>query len=194
MTQSGSVSHWLLALKEGDKAAAQPLWERYHLRLVALAREILRGSSRRAADEDDVVQNAFQSFFDGVARGRFPQLNDRHNLWQLLVVITARKALTQVRKDRRTAPGPSALTTGAAEAALMHVVGDEPTPELAAQLIEEVERLLDKLGDDKLRRIARWKLEGYHQGEIAQMLSCSPRTVIRKLEMIRLLWSTEYAP
>jgi ECF sigma factor len=37
------------------------------------------------ADEEDVVQNAFHSFFQGLARGRFPQLNDRDNLWRLLV-------------------------------------------------------------------------------------------------------------
>jgi hypothetical protein len=42
---------------------------------------------RRAADEEDVVQDAFHSFFRGVSAGRFPQLNDRDNLWRLLVAI-----------------------------------------------------------------------------------------------------------
>ena len=96
MSSGGSVTRWVAALKAGDAAAAQPLWERYHRQLVALARRKLDASRRRAADEEDVVQSAFHSFFRGVARGRFPQLNDRDNLWRLLVVITARKAVDQL--------------------------------------------------------------------------------------------------
>src|SRR5262249_17775188 len=96
MSSDGSVTRWVTALKGGDTAAAQPLWERYHGQLVALARQKLRSARRREADEEDVVQSAFHSFFQGVARGRFPQLHDRDNLWRLLVVITARKALDQL--------------------------------------------------------------------------------------------------
>jgi hypothetical protein len=58
MSSEGSVTRWVTALKEGDSAAAQPLWERYHRQLVVLARD---------ADEEDVVENACHSFFQGVA-------------------------------------------------------------------------------------------------------------------------------
>src|SRR5439155_12336240 len=121
MSSEGSVTRWVAALKAGDAAAAQPLWERYHRRLVALARQKLQSSRRRAADEEDVVQNAFHSFFQGVARGRFPQLHDRDNLWQLLVVITARKALDQLahehtkRQGGGTVRGESRISPGGAE-------------------------------------------------------------------------------
>jgi DNA-directed RNA polymerase specialized sigma24 family protein len=73
-------------------------------------------------------------------------------------------------------------------------VGNEPTPELAAQLVEQYQILLERLGDDKLRQIAVWKLEGWTNGEIAGKLNCSRRTVIRKLETIRLIWSEEAEP
>src|SRR5262245_55978508 len=121
MSSEGSVSRWVTALKGGDPAAAQPLWERYHRQLVALARQRLQAARRRAADEEDVVQSAFHSFFDGVARGRFPQLDDRDNLWRLLVVITARKALDQLARDhakRRgggTVQGESRIGPGGAD-------------------------------------------------------------------------------
>src|SRR5438270_7684759 len=120
MTAGGSVTRWVTALKDGDAAAAQAIWERYHGRLVALARDKLRAARRRAADEEDVVQNAFHSFFRGVAAGRFPQLDDRDNLWRLLVVITARKALDQLAHDHRkrrgggTVQGESGIYPGAA--------------------------------------------------------------------------------
>jgi RNA polymerase sigma factor (sigma-70 family) len=199
MSSPGSVSYWIFSLKNGQSGGAQPLWERYHSRLLGLARQMLRGSRRREADEEDVVQTAFQSFFQGVCGGRFPQLNDRDDLWRVLVVLTARKAIDQVRKERRRVPNDVTSQSSAAisqvaaddETALMEIVAHEPTPELAALLIEQYEMLLDRLGDDKFRAIALWKLEGYTNGEIACKLGCSRRTVIRKLEAVRAIWNKD---
>jgi DNA-directed RNA polymerase specialized sigma24 family protein len=200
MSSPGSVSHWIAALKGGDPAAAQPLWERYYRRLVALARKKLQ-TARRAADEEDVVQNAFHSFFRAVAQGRFPQLSDRDSLWRLLVVITAHKALRQIDHEYRQKRGGGTpqgrlgiYTIGPeTEAALVQVVGAEPTPDFAAQVAEEYGRLLDLLGDQTLRQVAVWKMEGYGNDEIADMLACSRRTVARKLDAIRILWGKELA-
>jgi RNA polymerase sigma factor (sigma-70 family) len=198
MSSDGSVTRWVTALKDGDRAAAQPLWERYHRQLVALARERLRSARRRVADEEDVVQNAFHSFFQGVARGRFPQLDDRDNLWRLLVVITARKALDQLAHEHSQRQGGGTLSAGPRispgrqnwdEAAIEQVVGDEPTPEFAVQVAEEYQRLLDLLGDATLQQVAIWKMEGLTTDEIAERLDCSRRTVARKLDAIRIIWS-----
>ena len=38
-------------------------------------------------------------------RGRFPQLRDRNNLWGLLVLITARKAVNLAKHERRQKRG-----------------------------------------------------------------------------------------
>jgi RNA polymerase sigma factor (sigma-70 family) len=202
MASHGSVSHWISALKEGDSAAAQPLWERYYRQLVALARKKLRSTSRQAADEEDVVQNAFHSFFRAVGQGRFPQLDDRDSLWRLLVVITANKALKQLAYAHRQKRGGGTATGSVGiypigpdeEAALVEFVGSEPTPDFAAQVAEEYRHLLELLGDETLRQVAVWKMEGYGTDEIADKLGCSRRTVIRKLEAIRILWSGGTAP
>src|SRR5262245_5580941 len=93
----GSVTVWLGDLKRGGDAASQLLWERYCRRLVGLARTQLRGAPRGVADEEDAALDAFNSFLAGVARGRFPQLHDRDDLWRLLVVLTIRKAAGQRR-------------------------------------------------------------------------------------------------
>jgi RNA polymerase sigma factor (sigma-70 family) len=198
MSTGASITRWVTALKEGDLAAAQPLWQRYHKQLITLARQKLQSSPRRGADEEDVVQSAFHSFFQGVTGGRFPQLNDRDNLWRLLVVITARKALDQLAREhakRRgggTVGGESRITSMEGDdPAIQQVIGDEPTPEFAAQVAEEYERLLDVLDDESLRNVAIWKMEGYTNDEIAQKLDCSIRTVNRKLDTIRIIWSGE---
>jgi DNA-directed RNA polymerase specialized sigma24 family protein len=193
MSATESVSAWIDLLKAGDHAAAQHLWERYYQRLVGLARRNLRGAARQVADEEDVALSAFASFCQGAEHGRFPQLLDRDDLWQLLVVLTARKAAHQKRAQRqRKRGGDQAGTRLADEApALSQVIGHEPTPAFAAQVAEECQRLLDRLGDPSLRAVAVAKMDGYRNDEIATQLGCGLRTVERKLQVIRGLWEQE---
>ena len=198
----GSVTHWLGALKGGDAAAAQRLWERYFDKLVRLARAKLGAMPRGAADEEDVALSAFHSFCRGAARGRFPRLDDRYNLWRLLVTITARKALDQVRRQARQKRGGGRVLVGSAQAGgeddtdgagLDQVVGQEPTPQFAAMVADECRRLLAALDDETLRQVALLRMEGYSDEEIAARVDCSLRTVSRKLALIRKAWLREGA-
>jgi DNA-directed RNA polymerase specialized sigma24 family protein len=202
MPTRGSVTRWLGQAQAGDAEAAQPLWQRYFGRLVALARVKLRGSPRGMADEEDVALSAFDSFYRGVEQGRFPRLTDRDNLWSLLVVITARKAAKlkrdQGRQKRRgiraqgRAPEEASPKNDGPE--LEEVIGREPSPQFAALVAEQCQRLLDGLADDDMRTIARCKMEGYTNEEIAGKLDCAPRTVERKLRLIRGRWEKESQP
>jgi RNA polymerase sigma factor (sigma-70 family) len=201
MASAGSVTLWIGRLRAGDALAAQQLWERYFGRLVGLARQKLKGIARGAADEEDVALNAFDSFCRGVEDGRFPQLQDRDDLWQLLVHITAHKALDLARRQSRQKRGAGAVLDEAAlansargdaeGASLEQILGREPSPEFALQVAEECQRLLDSLGDDTLRSVALRKMEGHSNHEIAAQLGCAPRTIGRKLRRIRTMWSQE---
>jgi DNA-directed RNA polymerase specialized sigma24 family protein len=198
----GSVTHWIGALKAGDAEAVQRLWERYFDELVRLARAKLGGLPRGEADEEDAALSAFHTFCRGAARGRFPRLDDRHNLWALLVTITARKVLQQAERLNRKKRGsgrvrgesdvhggdPEASGTG-----FEQVAGRDPTPAFAAMVADECRRLLEALGDETFRQIALLRMEGYNDPEIAARLGCSVRTVGRKLELIRKLWVREVA-
>jgi RNA polymerase sigma factor (sigma-70 family) len=188
MSSSGSVTHWLALLKAGDAAAAQPLWERYFRRLVGLARLKLQGAPRQAADEEDAALSAFDSFCRAAEAGRFPRLDDRDDLSQVLLLLTARKALRQKEREQAQKRGAGRMVS---EADLAQLIGDEPTPEFAAQVSEEYRRLLDLLGEQELRAVVGLKVEGYTTQEIARHLQCSPRTVERKLERIRSIWAAE---
>jgi RNA polymerase sigma factor (sigma-70 family) len=196
MPNLGSVSRWIAALKLGDRSAALPLWKRYYRRMVALARKMLSSARPKAADEEDVVQNAFHSFFRALGHGRFPKLEDRDSLWRLLMVITANKALKQLKHERRQKRGGgkaradmmNAVVADSSEESLGLIVGAEPTPDFAAQVADDYQRLLNRLGDETLRQVAIWKMEGYGNREIADKLACSRRTVARKMDAIRSLW------
>jgi DNA-directed RNA polymerase specialized sigma24 family protein len=193
MASDGSITRLIVLLKEGDRAAAQPLWDAYFRRLVGLARARLRGTPRGMADEEDVALSAFDSFLRRAERGQYPQLTDRDDLWQLLFVITVRKAIGLVRHQGRARRGSGRVTalTDLADWDPETILGPEPTPELAVQLAEESRRLLDCLGDETLRVVAQWKLEGWTNREIAARLGCVVHTVERKLRSIRRLWSKE---
>ena len=191
-----SVSRWLEPLKAGDERAAQVLWERYFSELVRLAQRRLANANRRMADEEDVVLSAFDSLCRGAADGRFPQLDDRQDLWKLLVTITARKAAAHKRHGARQKRGGGQVRGESVfldpaqpeEQGIHQVVGDTPSPEFAAEVVEQCEALLAGL-DAELRQVAQWKLEGYTNAEIAQRLGRSERAVERKLQGIRLKWT-----
>lgn len=196
-----SVTQLIDLLKAGDQAAARPLWERYHRQMLGLARRRLQGSPRRTADEEDVALSAFFDFCRGAERGQFKELLDRDDLEQLLLVITARKAIRQMQYERRqkrgggaTAVTAAACTQGAEKADLDQLPGREFSPEFAAQVAEECQRLLDRLEDPQLRLIAVWKMEGDTTEEIAAKLHKAPRSIERKLGRIRNLWEQELTP
>lgn len=180
-----SVTHWLRQLTtENDSAAQQRLWNRYFARLTALARSRLAGAPQRDADEEDVVLSAFNSFFSAAKAGRFPELHDRSGLWPLLVTITARKAINQVKRQQAKKRSRSSEEE-MADVSLL--VGNEPTPQFAMEVAEQMQRSLGQL-DNELRKIATMKLEGFANAEIADHLGVVERTIVRKLARIRLAW------
>jgi DNA-directed RNA polymerase specialized sigma24 family protein len=191
----GSVTRWIGQLQTDDPSAMQHLWERYFRRLVGLARKKLRGTPRRAADEEDVALSAFNSFWRGARAGRFPRLDDRDNLWRLLATLTARKAFEQVRDEHcqkrggGAVSGESGLAGPDGSGGLEQVIGREPTPELAAEVADECRRLLGLLDEPELCAVAVWKMEGDSNEQIAARLDCATSTVERKLRRIRTVWA-----
>jgi RNA polymerase sigma factor (sigma-70 family) len=179
MSFTDPITLWIANLKEGQRAAAGLLLQRYFGRLVQLARARLRARPELAAADEDVALSAFKSLCLGAERGRFPQLDDRNDLWRLLALLTVRKAIDLQRRQR--AP------VGAGEVDVEQLLSREPPPELAAEVADEYRRLLDRLGDPQLQAVALWKVEGYSNEEISQKLGCGLRSVERKLHRIRAL-------
>ena len=187
MSSDGSITLLIMGLKQGDPTAAEGVWRAYFERLVALARRQLRGAIGLADEEDVALSAVLDSFYRGVEQGRFPALQDRDDLWRLLFVLTVRKAINLVKHEGRQSRGGGRLVSLADLDGLRlnGAIGSEPTPELAAQMLEECRRLLGRLGDDTLRSVALGKMEGQSNREIAAGLGCIEQTVERKLRRIR---------
>jgi DNA-directed RNA polymerase specialized sigma24 family protein len=203
MDDSSSVTTWLRQLKAGENEAASQLWEAYFGRLVRLARRKLAAMPRRASDEEDVALAAFNSFCGGVRQGRFPRLNDRDDLWQVLVMITVRKAADEREFHRRQKRGGGRVrgesvflerSASGNGGGLSQIAGRDPTPEFAAEVAERLGQLLQALDNESLRSTALLKMEGWSNEEIAQRIGCGLRTVERKLSLIRRIWRAYREP
>ena len=195
-----SITHWFEQIREGDSLAVQAVWERYFPELVRLAREKLRGTPRRVADEEDIAASVMESLFRAAKKGRFSDLANRHDLWRLLLGMTARKVVDLKRRETRQRRGGGRVkgesvfggTDSSSEyAGLAEIIGDAPTPEFAAMVAEECQRLLKLLDEPDLETLAVAKMEGYTNEEIAKRLGCSVRTVERRLRLIRKKWQQE---
>jgi DNA-directed RNA polymerase specialized sigma24 family protein len=202
VSHGDSVTIWIEGIKAGDNADIQRLWDRYFRRLSRLAGARLPASCRRAFDEEDVALSAFRSFCERAGQGEFPRMNDREDLWRLMATITVRKALGKMRHQTRQKRGgghvlgESALTAGEDRPrdGLAEVLGEEPTPDAVAQFAEDYERLLAKLVDPELLKVAVRRLEGQTTREIAAASKVSTKTIERKLKLIRTIWSQESRP
>jgi DNA-directed RNA polymerase specialized sigma24 family protein len=190
MPPDEDVTRWIHELQAGERAAVQKLWEGYFQRLVAFAHKKLAKVPRLGAGSEDVALSAFKSFCLRAEKGGFPQLEDRDDLWQILVMLTRRKAIDllkheqcQRRDHRRVEAGGSFVS---------ELVGQElDHPAFTPQLTYECQALLGQLKDDELRQIAVSRMEGYTNEEIAARLDIGLSTVERRLKLIRKEWGSE---
>jgi DNA-directed RNA polymerase specialized sigma24 family protein len=196
---AGDVTIWMGQLAEGDGEAAANLYEHYFEQIANLARRRMSPAYRRVADEEDVALSVLQNLFEGITNGRYPELSSRENLWRLLVVMTARKAINIVEKQRAQKRGGGAVR---GESILQgpdagmtpgfdRFEGQSATPDFVVELEEESKRQFARLGDETLKQVAILKMEGYTNDEIAAKLETTTRTVERKLQRIREIWSDE---
>ncbi|WP_372898425.1 ECF-type sigma factor [Stieleria sp.] len=185
-----SVSEWIADMKRGDSMAVASLWERYFERICQLADKKLAGASRSFVDEHDLAIGAMRAIWEGAQKGRFRRLQNREDLWQLLVVITKRKAANvhrdqhalKQRRGRRSDFHPSILLD------FVELIESPPTETLIDQIPLSCRELLSRL-NERDREIALMRLAGHSNREIAVEQNCSVATVERHLRNIREVWS-----
>src|SRR6266851_148097 len=99
MSPTGSVTTWIGQLQAGEEIALARLHDRYWPYLVAMARKKLHGLPSKAADEEDIAQEALWSFYRRLKAGHAFHLDSRHDLLALLTHIIACKAVNQIERE-----------------------------------------------------------------------------------------------
>lgn len=176
----GSVEVWLEELQQGRVSALGRLHRRYWPSLVAYARSRVRPESAPFADEEDLVQAAFLSFYRALREGRAARVSDRESLVALLTTIIARKAA-------RKASGPVLRDVGDTAALERLARETDASPLEQAMLKDCYQRYVGGLPSN-LRPFAEMCLAGMTHREIAATIPCAVRTVERKMSRILHLW------
>lgn len=184
-----SVTRWLKELNGDGEHAAKLLWDEYFERLLSVARSKIPARNG-VFDEEDVALSAFAGFCQAAQNGRFDSVDDRDQLWRLLSVITARKAMQRTKREIAAKRGGGSVRVMAPEL-LDNCVGNSADPAYCHAVVDEFERLFRCLADRELQSLAAWKLGGLTDDEAAIRMSCSRRTIQRMLRVIRGVWSDE---
>ena len=196
MARDDDITAWLGKLSNGDDEAARAIWHRYFEKLVRLADKHLGRMVRRSTSEEDVALSAMNSFFEGARENQFPELHDRDNLWRILVAITRRKV-----RDRRKWENAEKRGGGQVRGNSMFEAGSDSKPggmdnllarnapdAMATELPLVCEEMINGLDEEDLKTVARLKLQGYKNQEIADHINRAVATVERRLQRIRNKW------
>lgn len=184
----GPFSELMQRLRDRDPDAEAEVFQRYARRLVGLAASRLPDHMRAKFDAEDVVQSAFNSFFQRQAAGQF-ELDGWDNLWTMLTVITVRKCghrLEQFHTRRRDVRREVTLGSTSDDDSRpgRQVADPEPTPSEVLALEETIEQVTGGLKATD-QPILLLKLQGYTNEEVADLIGRSERHVYRVLERIR---------
>lgn len=187
MSEQPPIDDWLNALARGDEQAVAEFWQEYGQRLNRLAEKHLSPRLQRRVESDDVIQSACRTFFRRAREGQFA-LSDAEALWRLLCIITLNKCRLLARyhgRERRSLAKEQPLGGADSQPALSgEPAADEPTPQEAAELSDELARLLSGL-DAEERQLVDLKLQELTNEEIAAQMKCSERTVRRVLKRVQ---------
>lgn len=183
------VTGWLYDLRAGDDVAAARLWKYLQPRLTELGRRSLQTMKSACYDEDDVAQSAFHALCAAVQNGQYNDLADRSSIWNLAAAIALNKVRTRANYN-------AALRRGGGMTRMQLNAGpDMPSTDLSSEeqvmMQEECERLISLLHRDEVKAVAMLKIEGYTNEEIATLQGCTRRSVQRRLDIIRSIWSQQ---
>lgn len=180
---SGSITVLYQQWRQGNADSISQLMARFWPRLLALANSTLRGRVQRMADAEDALQSAMLSFWERVDGGGFDNEMDRDDLWNVLGLITVRKAIKLQEREGAQKRGGGRVVTGIPLENSPQKHSEDGVDLVCAELLEML--------DPELQAFALLRLTGYKNREIAEQFDCTERKVERKLQLVRAVWEQE---
>jgi RNA polymerase sigma-70 factor (ECF subfamily) len=181
-TSADLLGRW----RDGDRAAAEELFDRYTDQLLRLARRQLPPALAARVDPEDVIQSVYRSFFADALTDRYV-LQRSGDLWRLLTAITLHKVHSQIelhtaakRTVKREQPAARDTVLGLP----METLARDPSPSEAASLADELEWLL-RDSSTAHRTMIEMRLQGHTFDDIAAATQRSERLVRRVLEQFK---------
>jgi RNA polymerase sigma factor (sigma-70 family) len=157
--------------------AANAIFDRYVIRLIALVRSRIGRRLGRRIDAEDVVQSAYRSFFVHAKNNEY-QLAHAGDLWGLLARITLNKLYGQIEKH--TAAKRSIANEEQADAISASAEAPEPSPAEVVAIVEELHLIVKDLPPPQQQVLTSY-LQGQSITEISHSVGKAERTVRRML-------------
>ncbi len=176
-------------MRQGDTNAISQLVSRYFGKISAFAESKLRRGVHITDDGEDIAITVLQTITECTAQGRYPDLQDRNDLWLLMIVIAQHAVIDRQRSVMNRTPMHS--MTDILESYNLKLdafLGKEDSESKAMEIFECWEKLLKSLPDEASREIAKLKLQGHSNRKIGDILRSSYRTVDRKVNNIAKQW------
>lgn len=192
-------------MRQGDPDAIRRLVDRYFRKLRNLSQERIRRGKPIYEDGEDIAIQVLTSVCQKIEQGKYPDLQNREDLWYLMIFIAHRMVIDRRRSRKKLSlqtpmeedPVPKEQTLeGALETIdndLDSFLAEDSESDFALlEILDCWQEMIRQIKDPVAKDVAKLKLEGHSNREIATMLGIVPRTVDRKSELIEQRWSALY--
>jgi DNA-directed RNA polymerase specialized sigma24 family protein len=109
------------------------------------------------------------------------------------MVVTLNKARSRARNENTLSRGRDFKRLELSDLAMHEIDSLVDDPAMVALFKDECKTMLDMIDRKEVKLVALLRVEGYTNEEIAQRLGCTRRSVQRRLNLIRNVWSRENA-
>ena len=179
--RAGSVTSLIDRLAQGDRSAIDPLWKRFWGRLTKRGQQLVHQNELRHGDEEDIAQVVFLDVMQRIADRKVKSVESRKHLWRLMELAAYHRAVDLFRQetaDKRTQDLTDPPTYQEAK---------DPPPGFFVSLEDDLESISSRV-DGRSKTIVMMIYHGHSLAEVAERLQITPRTVQRKLALIRDAW------
>ena len=184
------ITLWLKRAREGDEDAFGKLFHFYIGRIKSYVRRRLTAQDQAEGFDEDLANESMTSVWQGLAKGKFETVSNREELWFTMMSVAKSRAMDRrkyLRRKKRMFGITGQLATLFERSVDSSLAADE------FEILEFWEQYIKTLPNDEYREIVRMKLEGKEVNEIATQLDSVPKSVQRKLRIVRVGWKAYVA-
>ena len=177
-------------MRDGNPDAVSKLVERYFRKIAQYSNKRLDARMRVAEDGEDIAIMVLDTLTRNAQLGLFPNIQHREDLWLILILLTQQLVIERKRQanlERPVIHNMTDLLTRANESHETYLQEDQAQSRIL-EIVDCWNELLKSLDNDRSRDIARLKLQGFSNREIATVLQIVPKTVDRKVNAIMQRW------
>ena len=169
----------LAGVRQGEPEACRRFWEAVSPLLERVAARHISPAMQRRIGPESIMLSACRTFFEHARQDEY-DLPDSAALWRLLCAITVNKVRMKVRYHSTRKRDLGAEAHGDA---LPEPVANAPSAQEELEFSEHFAHLVGQF-DEEEQQVIDFKLQGLDNGQVAERMKCSERTVRRLLNRL----------